>query len=259
MKTPKLSILLLAAAVVAAVPSAQAALVTGWAKSQGAGPLTNASSASPTMGDGTANSADAMAIYASFPTIQLANVGDKVTMTAAVTLAGITNNAANHFRWSLYDVAGSPDLNGWLGYIAGNSTASVASNLWERANPNTALVMATNSPAATVISTSAAAGIGNDFTDSSFNLVFSLERTASGILISSSFVRISDSVQFGLHAFEDATPQTYSFNRVGFLASGNLDADQVQFSNIDVSVVPEPSAALLGGIGLLALLRRRRD
>lgn len=259
MNTLKLPILLLTAAVVAAVPSAKAALVTGWAKSQGAGPLTNVSSASPTMGDGTGNSADAMGIYASFATIDLANIGDKVTLTAAVTLTGIANNQANHFRWSLYDVAGSSDLNGWLGYIVGNSTATVGSNLWERANPNTALVMSTNSPAASVISAAAAAGTGNDFTGSSFNLVFSLERTASGMLISSSFVRVSDSAQFGLHSFEDTTPQSYSFNRVGFLASGNLDADQVQFSNIDVSVVPEPSAALLGGIGLLALLRRRRD
>ncbi len=36
------------------------------------------------------------------------------------------------------------------------------------------------------------------------------------------------------------------------------DSGTAFFDNVQVSVVPEPSAALLGGLGLLALLRRRR-
>jgi hypothetical protein len=90
----------------------------------------------------------------------------------------------------------------------------------------------------------------------SFNL--SLERTAAGMQINSSFIRNSDSQQFALVSFLDTTVETYDFNRVGFLMGGDLNADQVQFSNIDVTLIPEPSAALLGGLGMLLLLRRRR-
>jgi hypothetical protein len=48
------------------------------------------------------------------------------------------------------------------------------------------------------------------------------------------------------------------------IVSDTADADLV-FSNIaiytgdDTPFIPEPSTALLGGLGLLALLRRRRD
>lgn len=38
----------------------------------------------------------------------------------------------------------------------------------------------------------------------------------------------------------------------------NTIGDRIIFDNVSFSVIPEPSTALLGGIGLLALLRRRR-
>ena len=42
-------------------------------------------------------------------------------------------------------------------------------------------------------------------------------------------------------------------------SSGSDDATQESFiDNVTATVIPEPSAALLGGLGLLALLRRRR-
>jgi hypothetical protein len=47
------------------------------------------------------------------------------------------------------------------------------------------------------------------------------------------------------------------FNRVGFYS--DLRADGVGYNGFDsLNVIPEPSAALLGGLGLLDLLRRRR-
>ncbi len=255
----KNNVIFLAAAFVASTP-AHAALVTGpWALGQGAATLTNENTASPTVGDGTANNADATSVYSSFSSVTLSNVGDKITLAGTVTLSSIVANRANDFRWSLYDAAGSPDTSGWLGYIVGNSNATTNSNLWERVNPNTGIVMATGSGAANVIhNTSGSPGV--QFASDTFDLIFSLERTAlGGLLINSSLLRTSDSVQFGLiSAFTDTTPETYTFNRVGFLASGNLDADQVQFSNVDLTFVPEPSAALLGCLASLVLLRRRR-
>lgn len=45
---------------------------------------------------------------------------------------------------------------------------------------------------------------------------------------------------------------------VGTRAAGGGTTHQVNFDNLIIDQVPEPSAALLGGLGLLALLRRRR-
>lgn len=47
------------------------------------------------------------------------------------------------------------------------------------------------------------------------------------------------------------------FNRVGFYS--DLRADGVGFNGFDsLNVIPEPSTALLGGLGMIGLLRRRR-
>ena len=43
--------------------------------------------------------------------------------------------------------------------------------------------------------------------------------------------------------------------RFNFLGQQN---GYVGYKEIDVQVIPEPSAALIGGLGMLALLRRRR-
>ncbi len=61
---------------------------------------------------------------------------------------------------------------------------------------------------------------------------------------------------FANMTFTDTTPLTYAFNRVGFQNTTDTGADQIQMSN--VAVIPETSTSLLGGLGVLALLRRRR-
>jgi hypothetical protein len=78
--------------------------------------------------------------------------------------------------------------------------------------------------------------------------------------VNSSIYRTSDSQHFGIVDLLDATAnvQTYTFDRVGFLLGGAMDADQAVFSNIDVTFVPEPGSAALGLLGSLFLLRRRR-
>ena len=50
------------------------------------------------------------------------------------------------------------------------------------------------------------------------------------------------------------TPITVAFWNVNGYAAAGLDN-----VSVNVSVIPEPCAALLGGIGLLVLLMRRRD
>ena len=46
-----------------------------------------------------------------------------------------------------------------------------------------------------------------------------------------------------------------TFNSLRF---ANVSGGDLKFTNISVTTVPEPSAALLGALGAMALLRRRR-
>ncbi len=234
--------------------SSQAALVTGWTELIGRTPVSNMGTASPTLGNGTASSADAMQISASFGEITLANAGDKITLSGSATFTGIAS-ASNQFRLGLLDVNGSVDANGWLGYFSTNGNDTTLGRLYERNNPNTGNYISTTS--STQIASAASPG-GFFFSDGTYNFSLTLERTAAGGLqIDSSLLRTSDSSQFALSSFLDTVPQSYDFNRVGFLIGDTLDADQVQFSNI--AVVPEPSVAFLGSLAMLTLFLRRRS
>jgi hypothetical protein len=218
-----------------AIGPAGAAPVANWTERTGDTPVSALNTASPSLGDGSTDSADQMSIYATFPTFTLANTGNTVTLSGSATLSGIVG-AANQFRWGLYDVNGSSGDTGWLGYIGSCGHSTNSSNLLERSKPNTSWYMSSTGGATATIATAIAPGTG--FTDGTYNFLLTLERIAAGIRINSSLIRASDSQQFGLHSFTDTTPQTYTFNRVGFLIGNTLDADQVQFSNIDVTAVP---------------------
>jgi hypothetical protein len=137
MKSKQTPYVLSAFASLALIGTGHAALVTGtWTVAQGGGPVTNQNTASPTVGDGSENSADTDAIYSSMPTVTLASVGDKVTLSGSVNLIGITNGAIRQFRWGLYDVNGSSDTNGWLGYFATQGSGATRGEIYDR-NANT--------------------------------------------------------------------------------------------------------------------------
>jgi hypothetical protein len=258
----KLSTLILALLAIAS--AANAALVTGpWIKgaSSAAAPaITNANTASPTVGDGTTtNNGAQVYLFTSLSTINLTNLGDKVTLTGSVSFIGSASNQ-NQVRWGFFDSNGNTgtDDTGWLGYYASHGNNANFAVLGERdtAAPNGAYTSSTgavNTLNSTAPGTTFAAS--PNFGPYSFSL--SLQKVATGLQINSSIIRDSDSQQYGLFNFIDTTPSVSAFNRVG-LYSGSLSQEQTLFSNIDVTFVPEPSTALLGALGLLALLRRRR-
>ena len=228
---------------VALTSLAHAGPVTNWTERQGLAPVSNMNTASPTVGNGTAESADARSIYASMPPLSLANTGDKLTLSGSATLTGINTSGthANQFRFGLFYESGTDTL-GWLGYVGANGSSSSGANLQERNSPNTGWYF--DSTGATTLVTAAAPG--TLLTNATYNFMLSLERTSEGLRINSSIIR-SDGQQFGLTSFLDPTPQTYHFNRVAFLMGGDMNADQVQFTNIDVTFVPAttpPSASI---------------
>jgi hypothetical protein len=218
-----------------AFAGADAAPVTGWIERTGDTPVSGLNTASPILGNGSVDSADNMSIYASIPTVTLASVGDKVTFSGSVSLSGIVGGH-NQFRWGLYDRNGSSGDSGWLGYIGNAGHSSTGASLFERANPNTVWYMLSTGGANQTIATAPAPGAA--LTDGTYGFSLILERTAGGMRISQSMLRIFDSQQFGLISMEDSTPQTMSFNRVAFLMGDALNVDQAQFSHIDVTYVP---------------------
>ena len=123
------------------VADSNAAAVTGWATTSTTVTLSNTSTASPTWGSGTLNSDNAKAtnLYASFPTITLAAVGDAVTLTGSATLVGanVTGTGGGFFRFGMFDVSGKSDTNGWLGYMAFSTGSNSTGTLYERAAGNT--------------------------------------------------------------------------------------------------------------------------
>ncbi len=248
-------------AAVLTATNVQAALVTGWTEVNAGNSVvvTNAGTASPTVGTGAEGSADTAWLQASFTTISLPSEGSSITLSGSATFTGISGASTlrDMFRIGLYDVNGSANDTGWLGYFATNGDAAQGGRIYERINPNTAS-FSSSTGATTLVADATAPGVNFESgAASTYNFSLILTRVGTGMQIDTSIIRASDSVQMGAGSFLDTTRSVSDFNRVGFLLGGNLDVDTVQFNNI--TVVPEPSAALLGGLGLLALLRRRRN
>ncbi|MBJ7397077.1 MAG: hypothetical protein JHC76_13650, partial [Akkermansiaceae bacterium] len=108
-----------------------------------------------------------------------------------------------------------------------------------------------------LVSSAAAMGSGVVLTNTQYNFTVNIARNSSGALVTTtSLKRNSDNLDFANMTFTDTTPLTYAFNRVGFQNTTETNADQILMSN--VAVIPETSTSLLGGLGVLALLRRRR-
>ena len=243
---------------------ANGTLVTGtWVKASGgvAMGLTNTTTASPTWGDGTTDNADASSIYSPIPTITLANPGDKVVLSGSAQMFGISpGTAGSIFRFGLFNVNGSANTSGWLGYFVQSAASGGTGSLQERNTGNTTSFTSATSGTTSLqtlpVATSA-------LTSAVYNFSFTLERNAlNGLIITTSLVRTSDSLQFAGASFTDTTVNAgaFTFDRVGFQGTTDLNADRIQMNNVDVtfSAVPESSATLLGGLGMLVLLRRRR-
>ena len=86
---------------------------------------------------------------------------------------------------------------------------------------------------------------------STFTASFSITRTAATTYSLAGNVNGS-----GFTATDTAGNGWDNYSRI-FLNNGN-QTSSFRIDNVSVTLVPEPSAALLGGLGLLALFRRRR-
>ena len=252
--------------------SAQAAPVTGiWANAvgQGDGPITSANTASPVIGDGTANSADAEMFHSFFPTITLANSGDKVIFTGSVTLIGTANSPASsagprtQFRFGLFDGDNvGPDDNGWVGYYMSNKHGNAGTPsgvLTRKPVGNTSVYLSVTGQSTAIASVQGDGTAASLFNDDTYSMNFTIERSGADLLLSAVLTGANGfSQSLGGSDITASTLGTYTFDSLGFLVGGNLDTDQAQFFNLDVSYVPvpEPSTVTLCIAGLMVLLGR---
>jgi len=243
----KKTTLLGAAVLAASVAASQAALVTSWTATGGTN--SGLGTASPTIGDDSANNADDVKVNGTFTELSLLD-GQTIVLSGTVTFSGVAAaGTADQFRFGLFDDLGDADNSTWDGYRAANDTPGATGHI--RLAGNSA-----NNP-----TTFSGTDIGDttgfgDLSDLTYSFSLSLTRNGTGIDLVSSMTNGGN--DFASGSLNHATADTFDFNSVGFLLGGALDADQASFSNIDVSVVPEPSSAALLGLGGLALILRRR-
>lgn len=245
--------LLIAAGLMLSTGAASAVTLSTWTATK---TITNATTASPTLGDGTNGGASAI-MYASFPTITLTNVGDALTLSGSFTIAGGVTGQEQAIRFGLFDNNGSTNATNWRGYLGTNRTAANnASSIFERANQTSGDFLGTTS-AGTFLASTTGSSTGTPPASGTFSFSETITKTATGVSMSFS---LTEAGGFSWTATNtDTTPNggvSIEYDRVGIGFSGTYSADQAVFSNI--TVVPEPSAALLGGLGMLVLSRRRR-
>lgn len=260
-----------------ALPSlAHAELLNSWEHNHGgtAAVVSGLNTASPTLGNGSTNSASpsAQTLHAATQSSYfLSAVGDSITLSGGVTFQNSAAPEADQFRFGLYDSNGQSGRTGWLGYFVTNSgaptggTGPTAGRLWERNDPNTGSFG--SGTGATQVTSGVSISVSPSNTSfGSGDYIFSLSytRTETGLDIAWSIIGTGESNYSLAGSYSDATPETYTFNRAGFFIGDKLNANQVSFSNIDVTyaaVIPEPaSVALLlaTAAGLLTVVSRRR-
>jgi hypothetical protein len=243
------------ACMILAADAASAATLSTWSATK---TITNADTASPTLGDGS-NGGAAAIMYASFPTITLTKEGDSITLSGSFTVSGAVTGQEQAIRFGLFDNNASTNVTNWRGYLGTNRTAANnASSIWERANQTSGDFLTTTTAGAFLASTTGSS-TGTPPASGTFSFSETITRTATGVSMSFSLSEAGGFLWTATNT--DTTPNggvvPIEYDRVGIGFSGTYSADQAVFSNI--TVVPEPSAALLGGLGMLALLRRRRS
>jgi len=230
--------------------AASAAPVTGWtlvdASSGGSTTksLTGANTDAPVIGTGVDGSATQVALYAPIsgpadtsPDINLIN-GQTVTLTGSATLVGVASSM-EQIRFGLFYEGSTPvNAKGWLGYIANNSAGGSGGALRAKrasyADFDNLLFAATSASGSSINLQSSIDG--GTFASGTYDFAMSITRTGNALEIDASLTRGATFTQTWENVLvTDPDVLTYHFNRVGFLSGNSSSADQILFSDVDVS------------------------
>ncbi|MCU0794305.1 MAG: hypothetical protein MUF31_00010 [Akkermansiaceae bacterium] len=196
---------------------------------------------------------------------QTVGVGQTIRLTMDYTQNAATTG--DLIRVGFYDAANSITANEWStsgstiaafsGYYGFIRDAGTTSQL--RRESATDSTTATSGPTVqtTVNALSNLTGTAVNFNivqGTAYKIIFEVTRTSSTLVSVNYRLTSLDGLSTHQNINGDTTALLVdSFDTVVIRANGPILLD-----NIEVSVVPEPAIALLGGLGLLGLLRRRR-
>lgn len=179
------------------------------------------------------------------PTSTTIAIGETLTLSFIGQYTEAPGNVAGGLRFgfiSAYNNTTNANADNAIGVQSGTGTNNTLT-LNRDTTPNGGPLGGTT---VTMATTTGTQNIGT----SVYTASFAITRTGtsaysySGNVNGSTVSAIGETVGFG------------NYNAIA-IVNGNTDAD-FRIDNVSVTLVPEPRAALLGGLGLLMLLRRRR-
>jgi hypothetical protein len=229
-------------------PAVRAVYVIGtWTTcpAQGNGPITQENTANPIVGDGTANSAEGEMFDSPLQSaITLDEAGERIQLTGHVRLTGTVGTAGGprtQFRYGLFNDNANTDRTGWVGYYMSNASGSGTPNgtLARKPVGNPSVYLSVTGQ--NNLSSTPGQGTLVNFTDDLYSFDLTVEYLADQTLFVSGNLHGATNTFTQSLAAIDATASTlgtYTFDRLGFLTGGNLDADKAEFFDLDVAFLP---------------------
>ncbi len=215
-----------------------AAPVTGWVATNGDAGFAGGSEStdSPVTTD-----ADAETIVGSFPAVTL-EVGQRLQLTGSVTISGRSGTLpGNQLRWGLFDAPGVPSTGAGAGYLGFWATAPASGAADLRSADGSTTNPFSGSATALVVSASDPDGGSPQFGQ---GLAFTLavERTgAAEATVSASLSNGADLLIEWPPTATAASPASFTYDAVGFLLGGTLDASSAAFTGVAVEGVAPPA------------------
>jgi len=184
--------------------------------------------------------ADAETIVGSFPSVIL-SVGQTIRLTGSVTItSGGGTLPGNQLRWGLFDAPGIPATGMGSGYVGVWAAANNGSAGLNRANGSTTNPF--SGSAATVISTASDSDGGTANFNEALTFTLTITRVdATQIQTSASLTDGGDFLVEWPQTVSLASPASFTYDAVGFLLGGTLDASSAAFSDITVEGILPPS------------------
>lgn len=232
--------------------SAFATPVTNWTAFDSQ-TVSGAATNSPTVGDGTDNSAAGHFAGLFNSSVTLA-VGETLTVSGNLVLTGGTNDG-DAVRWGIQNDGGQFALGDKANW-SGGWLHPVGIDLFQaRTNGNFG---STGGNAADLDASKTGSGTYDGDSVASFAWSMSITRdTATTVDIVSSFGG-GDGSLVQVYTANDVTTSIFTYTATTWNFSSDGSFDQVAFSNVDVSVIPEPASLALFGLGGLLMIGRGR-